>query len=212
VRIVSSSLRKSADVLSVVHSIKTTLEQTGCTKAIVYTDGSTSLKGKSPNSGCGIFITDRKHTPLWSGGCVVRTDGNNFIAELAAAAIMAKARPASLALLLRIDSMATIGAIAKGPVSERKRIRAAGRAWLNFSRTEFLEIGRHIEVEHIRSHTGSQTVEQVGNDNADRLANMFRLQGEAEKPALYLWEAEESLLLQHQNKNVQGDPVYILKS
>jgi hypothetical protein len=208
---VSSSQQESADVLSVVHKIKAALEQTGCMKAIVYTDGSTSLMGKSPNSGCGIFITDEKHIPLWSGGCVVRTDGNNFIAELAAAAIVAKARPRNFSLLLRIDSMATIGAIAKGPVSERKRIRAAGRAWLNFSQTEFLEIGRHIEVEHIRSHTGSQTVEQIGNDNADRLANMFRLQGESSKPALYLWETEESLLFQHQNKNVQGDPRLYLK-
>src|SRR5690606_2687264 len=121
-------------------------------RQLFYTD-STSLMGKSPNSGCDIFIPDEKHIPLWSGGCVVRTEGNNFIAELAAAAIVAKARPRNLSLLLRIDSMATIGAIAKGPVSERKRIRAAGRAWLNFSQTEFLEIGRQIEVEHIRSHT-----------------------------------------------------------
>lgn len=109
VRIVSSSQQESADVLSVVHKIKATLEQTGCMKAIVYTDGSTSLMGKSPNSGCGIFITDEKHIQA----AVVRTDGNNFIAELAAAAIVVKARPRNHSLLLRIDSMATIGAIAK---------------------------------------------------------------------------------------------------
>jgi hypothetical protein len=54
-------------------------------------------------------------------------------------------------------------------------------------------------------------MEQVGNDNADRLANEFRLQGELSEPALYLWEAEESLLFQHQNKNVQGDPRLFLK-
>jgi hypothetical protein len=63
---------------------------------------------------------------VWSGGLVVRSDGNNFIAEMAAAAIVTKACPPSLDLTLRIDSMATIGAITKGIVSERKRIRAAG--------------------------------------------------------------------------------------
>jgi hypothetical protein len=212
VKIVSSSHQKSAEVSSMVQSIKSIFEQSEMKRAIVYTDGSTSTKIKSPNSGCGIFITDEKHTPLWSGGAVIRTDGNNFIAELAAAAIVAKAFPRNLEVLLRIDSMATIGAISKGPVSERKRIRAAGRAWLNFSRLEFLEIGHRIRVQHVRSHTGSQSVEQVGNDNADRLANKFRIQGELSKPTLYLWESEESLLFQHQNKNVQGDPRTYLKN
>ena len=59
---------------------------------------------------------------------MVRSDGNNFIAEMAAAAIITKACPPQLELVLRIDSMATIGAITKGLVSERKRFRAAGRA------------------------------------------------------------------------------------
>jgi hypothetical protein len=120
-------------------------------------------------------------------------------------------RGQSLPRNLEAYSMATIGASSKGPVSERKRIRAAGRAWLNFSRLEFLEIGHRIRVQHVRSH-GSQSVEQVGNDNADRLANKFRIQGELSKPTLYLWESEESLLFQHQNKNVQGDPRTYLKN
>jgi hypothetical protein len=42
--------------------------------AIVYTDGSTEPDGKSPNSGCGIYITDLEHNPIWSGGMVVRAD------------------------------------------------------------------------------------------------------------------------------------------
>ena len=57
---------------------------------------------------------------------MVRTDGNNFIAELAAASITVKALPPHLPLLLRIDSIAAIGAITKGIVSERKRVRAPG--------------------------------------------------------------------------------------
>ena len=59
---------------------------------------------------------------------VVRADGNNFIAEIAAAAVVLKACPSNgFNLKLRIDSTAAIGAITKGHVSERKRIRAAGR-------------------------------------------------------------------------------------
>src|SRR6185437_14088147 len=36
--------------------------------------GSTYPNKKSPNSGCGIFITDEKNKPLWTGGLVVRSD------------------------------------------------------------------------------------------------------------------------------------------
>jgi len=105
IRITSSSNQKSADVASVVLAINSTLNRANVSKVIVYTDGSTSPNKKSPNSGCGIFITDEKNKPLWTGGLVVRTDGNNFIAELAAASITVKACPPILPLLLRIDSI-----------------------------------------------------------------------------------------------------------
>ena len=54
-----------------------------------------------------------------------------------------------------------------------------------------------IKVEHISSHKGTVTPEQIGNDAADRLANNFRLQGEASQPTPYLLLSEESLLFQH---------------
>jgi len=63
---------------------------------------------------------------VWSGGLIVRTDGNNFIAEMAAAAVVIKACPIQMPLTLRIDSMAAIGALSKGAISERRRIRASG--------------------------------------------------------------------------------------
>src|SRR6185437_10946176 len=211
IRIISPERKTSAEVSSVVDDIKYSLERSRINKVIVFTDGSTSPMNKFPNSGCGIFITDEKNIPVWSGGMVVRTDGNNFIAELAAAAITVKAVPTNLPLLLRIDSMAAIGAITKGPVSERKRIRAAGRAWLNFSRSEFFAKMKTINVEHVSSHTGTQTPEQIGNDTADRLANKFRLKGESSQPAPYFWETEEALLFQHGNVSVQGDPRSYLK-
>jgi hypothetical protein len=102
--------------------------------------------------------------------------------------------------------MATIGAISKGIVSERRRIRAAGRAWLNLCRSDFVEKQGMIKIEHVSSHKGTLTPEQVGNDAADRLANSFRVKGESSLPAPYLLESEELLLFQHKSINVQGDP------
>jgi hypothetical protein len=76
IRIISPELKASAEVSAVIQDIKSSLVQSRINKAIVYTDGSTSPNNKFPNSGCGIFITDEKHQPIWSGGMVVRTDGN----------------------------------------------------------------------------------------------------------------------------------------
>ena len=140
-------------------------------------------------------MTDHMDKPLWSGGMIVRSDGNNFIAELAAAAIAVKACPESLSMSLRIDSLATIGAIQKGPLSERKRIRAAGRAWLNLCREDFARKKLHIHLQHVSSHKGVQTPEQIGNDVADRLANDFRRQGETVGPVPYFTATEETLFL-----------------
>ena len=67
---------------------------------------------------------------------IVRADGNNFIAEIAAAASVVKAIPKGIPVTLLIDSMATIGALSQDVVSERKRVRAAGRAWLNWCRQD----------------------------------------------------------------------------
>ena len=71
------------------------------------------------------------HIPICSGGGAVRSDGNNFVAEMAAATWF-KALPRDRTLTLYIDSMAAIQALAQGPISERKRIKMQGRAWKSF--------------------------------------------------------------------------------
>jgi ribonuclease HI len=114
-------------------------------------------------------------TPIWSAGMIVRSDGNNFIAELAAAAIAIKSCPQSLDITLKIDSKAAIGALTRGAVSERKRVRAAGRAWLNFCRADFLQKRKQIKIQHVSSHRGLANAEQVGNDKADQVANLTGL-------------------------------------
>ena len=152
IKILHRSNCKSIKISSLVQEINSVLSQVPeGGDVIAYTDGSTAPRAKQPNSGSGIFITDVEHNEIWSGGLIVRTDGNNFIAEMAAAAVVTKACPPHRRLLLRIDSMATIGAITKGIVSERKRVRAAGRAWLNLCRSDFMEKEENIQIERISS-------------------------------------------------------------
>jgi ribonuclease HI len=177
-----------------------------------FTDGSTNPKKSCANSGSGIVITDGANNPLWSGGLMVRSDGNNFIAELAAVSIVIKACPKDVPLMLHIDSTAAIGAISKGPLSERKRIRAAGRPWLNFCRTDLLEKHHYLKVVHISSHKGIETAEQRGNDMADAIANEYRRKGENKAPTPYFIESEEQFIFQYGSLNVQGDPRSFLKA
>ena len=69
------------------------LEHSDQKKLIIYTDGSTNARQGKPNSGCGIVVTSTDHKLLWKGGMPLRSDGNNFTAELAAAACSIKAVP-----------------------------------------------------------------------------------------------------------------------
>ena len=80
----------------------------------IYTDGSTDPRGNACNSGVGIYVTDERHSEIWQGGFHLRTEGNNFIAELAGAATVLNAIPPKCAATLWIDSTSTILAIQKG--------------------------------------------------------------------------------------------------
>ena len=141
----------------------------------------------------------------------VRADGNNFIPEVAAISCMIKALPPDISMTLRSDSLAAIGAISKGRVSERRRVRAPGRPWLNFCREDLLQKRASINLEHVSSHKGLQSPEQIGNDLADKLANCFRTLGEGIPPVKYFMSAEEPFVLVHNGKVVQGDPRPYLK-
>jgi len=110
------------------------------------------------------------------------------------------------------DSKAAIGALLKGVVSERKRVRAAGRAWLNFGRPALIEKRDHIFIEHVRSHQGVDSPEQVGNDRADVIAKAFLNKGSKLPPALYLTHSEETFILCHKGNYIQGDIRNFMKS
>src|SRR5579872_2901918 len=121
-----SDIREKINALAETLQKKTDPNQ----RIIAYTDGSTETKRRSSkNSGYGISITTDAHTHIFNGGGVVRSDGNNFIAEMAAAAVVIHALPQDRNLTMYIDSMATIQALEEGAVSERRRIKMQGRAW-----------------------------------------------------------------------------------
>lgn len=113
---------------------------------------------------------------------------------------------------VRIDSTAAIGAISRGALSERKRVRAAGRAWLNFCRKDFLEKRDKIQIEHVSSHKGTESQEQKGNDTADKIANTYRRLGQATDAVPYFTEAEERFLLKHKDILIQQDVRVFLKA
>jgi hypothetical protein len=123
-----------------------------------------------------------------------------------------KALPKDMAVTLRIDSTAAIGALSRGALSERKRVRAAGRAWLNFCRKDFLEKREKIKIEHVSSHKGTTSHEQKGNDTADKIANTYRRIGQATEAVPYFTESEERFLLKHKETVIQQDIRVFLKS
>ena len=106
----------------------------GATQIKAFTDGSTDPKSNQATSGAGIVLFDEKNKHIWKGGAPVRADGNNFVAEAAAAALVLDAVPPGFPLQLHIDSTATIYAIQKGRLSERRNIRSAARNWVNLAK------------------------------------------------------------------------------
>ena len=100
----------------------------------------------------------------------MRSDGNNFVAEMAAATVIIKALPSDRTLTLHIDSMATIQTLEKGPVSERKRIKMQGRAWKSFLVPTLAEKRHQICILHVKAHSGLGSPQQEGNDQADKIA------------------------------------------
>ena len=123
------------DILSQVKNLQSVLHPLQTQRLKIFTDGSTQMKGrKSENSGFGIVVLDEKNQTLYKEGGIVRSDGNNFIPEIAAAAIVLNALPNHLYADIFIDSQATIAAIKEKPLSERRRIRSSGRAWKTFIR------------------------------------------------------------------------------
>ena len=88
-----SSCNMAMNVVAQLHEV---LQETKG-ELVVYTDGSSC--GADPNSGAGIYLTDT---------VIVRSDGNNFIAELAAAAVVLQACPPNRRVSFHLDSLVAL--------------------------------------------------------------------------------------------------------
>ena len=133
--VIRENTEDKSDILKQIHKLSQTLNHktTPNQHIIAYTDGSTETKKrKSKNSGYGIHITTNLHIPICSGGGTACSDGNNFVAEMAAATVVIKALPPNRILTMYVDSVAAIQALGQGLISERKRIKAQGRAWKSY--------------------------------------------------------------------------------
>ena len=146
-----------------------------------------------------------KDQTLYEGGGIVRSDGNNFIPEIAAAAITLNALPSHLQADIFIDSQATIEAIKEKPLSERRRIRSAGRAWKAFVRKAMKEKHQQVQIHHIKAHAGVESPAQRGNDAADKKAKEYMAKGEELKAAPFFTSYEEDIVLFHEDTLLEGD-------
>ena len=71
---------------------------------------------------------------------------------------------------------------------------------------------RHnISFQHVYSHSGGSSPEEVGNDQADHLANHFRIRGKKTAPSPYLSNFEEAFSFVHGAIRIQSDPRVYLK-
>ena|ERR1700744_5467851 len=89
----------------------------------IFTDGSTAARSTKPNSGIGVAVFDEKYNLIWQGGGGVRSDGNNFVAEMAAAALALNAAPKRIPVNLYMDSTSAMQAITflRGEMFARRR-------------------------------------------------------------------------------------------
>ena len=105
---------------------------------------------------------------------------------MAAATVVIKALPRDRTLTLYIDSMATIQALAQGPMSERKRIKMQGRALKSFLVPTLAEKRHQICILHVKAHSGLGSPQQEGNYQADKIPKKFLSQAEKLGPVPYL--------------------------
>ena len=117
-----------------------------------------------------------------------------------------QACPPNRRVSFHLDSLAALGALTVGHVSERRRVRAAGRPWLNSCRAIVINNRHNISFQHVYSHSGGSSPEEVGNDQADHLANHFRIRGKKTAPSPYLSNFEEAFSFVHGAVRIQSDP------
>ena len=173
-------------------------------EAYGFTDGSSKPREKKPNSGIGIVLFDSNKQPIWEGGESIRTDGNNYVAEVAAASILLSSVPQHTKLTLLSDCQAAIFTLLGQPAPEKKLLRTPARAWTSLGQGA-LRNRKDIKILHVRSHQGVNTFEQRGNDKADQIAKHFLSISETQQPLPFYMKGDTRIELSHQGKLINQD-------
>ena len=139
---------------------------------------------------------------------VIRTDGNNYVAEAAALVCTLVITPVNYDLTAHIDSTAVIGGSNPQLVSDRRRQRKAARPLINLARRIInfrRATGVDTEIVHVKAHTGNHDTHSVFNDIADSYAKDACSRGEAMQPRDYFLAGEERVVVFHSLQHVHGD-------
>ena len=120
------------------------------TTLVVFTDASTDTSISPRNSGLGFVIQEEGGKTIWEGGTAIRTDGNNYTGELAAITLVLEAIPRDQGIFVHVlsDAEAALFGLMGGPLSERKGLRSASRAWSERARRGFEAWRRDCKLTH----------------------------------------------------------------
>ena len=169
----------------------------------VYTDGSTKPHS-SPNSGFAAIFVNQDGTKVSFSGAI-RTDWNNFLAEMAGIALAIYAAPINVRLTIKTDSQAAIASISKKRTTERERIRGPGRALANTIRKMLQQRTAPTLLQHVTSHTEQTNEDADGNDAADHAANQARETNSMVEDLPHFMTNEETVCMWIRDKHVPGD-------
>lgn len=130
-----------------------------------FTDGSTDAAGRS---GAGVCLLTGGEV-VWSGGFRVHSDGVNYVAEYAAASLAIAITPPSSPLDIFEDNQGAIVSQKLTNQKERKRIRAAARAWRNTFEHFLIQRTAPTRIAYVRAHSGAHDLISQGNEAADEV-------------------------------------------
>ena len=156
---------------------------------MAFTDGSTK-PGSGQCGGFGVVVClDGSLEDTRSVRGTVKRSGGNYLAEATAILACLLSVPANVNLAIWSDCLSAIQAVEKKDPCEAARLRMAARPVLTCIRRALRTrkaLGATSRIEHVYSHTESDSFEALGNGQADEVANLARLeaQGAPSKPFL----------------------------
>jgi ribonuclease HI len=163
----------------------------------IYTDGSTGEDGALPSGSSAVIMSQEPHPRLlreFRFACP--PSGNNYLSEVYAVLGGILQVPSHVDVTVRTDALSSIGGVNKGrgwtwssnernkefALPQRARIVQAVRAGLKCIRSVASQRTGDLVLRHVKAHSGLLDVHSLGNERADELANMARMEA-AENPS-----------------------------